>query len=153
MKSDEQVEEYTAKAAFVYHFTKFVHWPEYDHPEFKITVFSESPIIEPLKKIAKNKYTQDKKIKVLVGLENYSADCQVLFVPKDVSVSKVNEIVEFYSNKPTLIISERRGMLEQGVDINLLVRKNKIRFEINTQSLKTSGLNASSQLLKLAVNK
>jgi hypothetical protein len=151
-----EVEEYQAKAAFIYNFTKFVEWEDNSlnkQPDFNIGVLGDSPIIKPLQELAGNKRINNKKINVIrYGSLNEIRNCLVLFIPDSTSPQVIKESTQSSNLKSTLIITERNGDLEYGAGINFLIVNNKIRFEINVNSLNRNNIKASSQLLKLALN-
>lgn len=151
-KDQKKVEEYIAKAAFIYNFTKFIEWPESQKEgDFQIAILKDCPIKEPLEQIAANKRVNDRKINVLVlKTDELPATCHILFLPNTISTERLNEVLKFYSGKQTLIISEKKGMLTKGTGINFLIENQKIRFEINRKAMEKAQLSVSSQLLKLA---
>ena len=63
-----EVEEYAAKAAFIYNFTKFVEWGDNsmnNTSTFNIGVLGDSPIIKPLQDLSVNKKINNKKINIV----------------------------------------------------------------------------------------
>ena len=59
-------------------------------------------------------------------------------------------ILDKLSGLPVLTISDRGQFAEQGGSVGLYRSGNRIRFAINTTSLKNSKLEVSSKLLSLA---
>ncbi|MDF2452065.1 MAG: putative transrane protein [Bacteroidota bacterium] len=154
IRQKTQVGEYIAKAAFIFNFTKFVEWEksEANTPTFVIGVIGDSPIQQHLSELAASKTINNKKIEIVkCGAKTPSGcKCQILFVPETVSTADFQNFISELTTKNVLIISERKGFLDQGSAINFLVIENRIKFEISMQSLNKSNLKASSQLLKLA---
>ncbi|MDF2438643.1 MAG: putative transrane protein [Bacteroidota bacterium] len=155
-KIQTEVEEYEAKAAFIYNFTKFVEWEDNTMngtPSFNIGVLGESPIIRPLQELAFNKKINNKKI-MIVRYKTVSEirGCHILFIPENTQEDIIKELAQSAGLKSTLLITEKHGELESGSAINFLIVNNKIRFEINMNSLNKNKIKASSQLLKLAMN-
>lgn len=155
IKPKTQVEEYIAKAAFIFNFTKFVEWekPEANTgPTFVIGVIGDSPIQQHLLDLAANKTINNKRIEVVkcAAKTPSACKCQILFVPESVTTADFRNFISELTTKNVLIISERKGFLDQGSAINFLVIENHIKFEISIHSLNKSNLKASSQLLKLA---
>lgn len=151
-----EVEEYAAKAAFIYNFTKFVEWEENalnSSSTFNIGVLGDSPIISPLQDLSSNKKINNKKINIIkYNNVNDIKNCHILFIPEGTSSEILRESSESSLVKNTLIITEKKGDLENGSAINFLIVNNKIKFEINLNSLNKNNIKASSQLLKLALN-
>src|ERR1041384_5848392 len=77
-----EVQEYSLKAAFIYHFTKYISWNNYSgQNEFVIGILGSSRIKEPLKEIANSKTVDNKKIVI----REYSKPqdltfCNILFI-------------------------------------------------------------------------
>jgi len=147
------VEEYVAKAAFIYNFTKFVEWNNDANSEsFVIGVVGESPIYSALTNIASTKKINNKKIEVVkcktTDVEN--CHCQILFVPENIGTKEFKDFLSALSTKNVLVITEHKGYLDYGSAINFLIVDNHIKFEINLTSLNKCNLKASAQLLKLA---
>ena len=70
-------------------------------------------------------------------------------IPKDIE-NDLESYIQASQLYHTLIISEKDGWAEQGIHINFYIRDDKVRFEINVESLKKSGLKAESMLLDYA---
>jgi hypothetical protein len=146
-----QVEEYNLKAAFVYNFTKYINWgPFAPEDEFVIGIVGLSPIYDPLQEIAKTKTVNDKKI--IIKTFNTPDDItssNIIYIPKN-SPFPLDSILEKI-NSGTLTISEEQDYAHRGTAFNFVLVKDKLRFESNIRALNSSGLKASSQLLKLAI--
>ena len=143
-------QESNLKAAFIYNFTKYIDWGNYnDRNEFVIDVLGDTTIAHSLKQIAKEKTINDKPIVVHV-LENPSqaVDCDILFISKNCrfTLDKILPLV----GKGVLTISEQPGYARHGTAFNFIVVNNKLKFEANLKAISSAGLKAGSQLLKLA---
>ncbi|HLP51388.1 MAG TPA: YfiR family protein [Chitinophagales bacterium] len=147
----ESNEEYNLKAAFVYRFTNYIDWETHlGNEDFVIGIVGASPISQPLYAIAKSQTVKGHKI--IIRTFNTPADigrCHLLFIPQRTGFS-LSEIMGRVP-KGMLTVSEKPGYAAQGTNINFVVVDDKLKFEINTKSLYTSGLTASSQILKLAI--
>lgn len=155
IKQKTEVEEYIAKAAFIYNFTKFVEWEKAEtnkSPTFIIGVIGESPIHRHLLNLAANKTINNKKIEVVRCLANVASACrcQILFVPETITTKEFKDFISELTTKNVLVISEKKGFLDHGSAINFLIVESRIKFEVSMHSLNQSNLKASSQLLKLA---
>lgn len=151
-----EVEEYEAKAAFMYNFTKFVEWEDNslnNTTTFNICILGDSPIVEPLNELAANKKINNKKINIMKYRDaDEITTCHILFIPENTSSENIKRSIQAVSVKNALIISEQKGDLDLGSAINFLIVNNKIKFEVNLNSLNRNNIKASSQLLKLALN-
>ena len=147
-QSTEQ--ESNLKAAFIYNFTKYIDWGNYnDRSEFVIDILGDAAIANSLEQIAKEKTINNKPIVVHV-LDNPSevTDCDILFISENCrfTLDKILPMV----GKGVLTISEQPGYAEQGTAFNFIIVNNKLKFEANLKAISSAGLKAGSQLLKLA---
>ena len=162
------------KAAFLYNFINFVEWPKEKMPD------SNEPIIigivgnkdsakafDPIKdKQVRGKNIVIKYFKNLNELKKSEGKnnsrqkqtieslkkCHIVMLCTCGSVSIDNSavIIDVLKNSPVLTVSEQAGFLENGGNINFLIEKKKVRFEINLASAERNGLKIRSKLLKLA---
>ena len=145
-------QEANLKAAFIYNFTKYIDWGNYnDNYQFVIGVLGEeSAVIPALKEIARTRTINNKRIAIRI-IDNLSdmRDCDIVFITKK-SPFPLSSVLSRVG-KGVLTISESNGYASQGTDFNFIVVNQKLKFEANLRAIASSGLKAGSQLLKLAV--
>ncbi len=146
--------EYTVKAAFLFNFAKFVEWPPETFPDpaspFAIGVIGENPFDANLQHAVENKNINGhplvvKQIKQLSELKN----CQILFI----SISerkRLPDILKAIQGAGVLTVSEMDHFLEGDGVIQFLMEERRVRFAINDQAARKTGLRISSKLLHLA---
>ena len=139
------------KAVFIYHFTKYIQWPQTEDAFFKIAVIGDTPILEPLNEISQKKRINHKAIKI-IAVEDVNAidSCRVLYVHGYKSANLAS-IVRQTEGKHVLIIGDEAGALEAGAMINFKLVDETVKFEINLKAMQANGFYPSSELLKLAV--
>lgn len=141
-----QTREYKLKAAFIYNFIKFVEWPSSSGP-IKVGVLGKDPFEGELKKLEKKKVAgralKFSNIKSLSEAKSY----QVVFAGDPAQAKK---LVKTVAGLPVLTISDSPGFSKNGGGITLMSSRNRIRFSVNTKTLASSKLKASSKLLGLA---
>jgi len=148
----ETTYEYHLKAVYIYNFSQYLTWPQ-DTPSdnFIIAVIGQSEIIIPLNEIATKEKVGTRNIVIrqfrTVGDIEF---CHILFIPKTTK-TLLPHILTKVKNTNILLISENEGFARQGTAINFVFVENKIKFEINQQTLEQVGIDASSQLLRLAI--
>jgi hypothetical protein len=145
--------EYEIKAAYIYNFFNYIDWPADTLPAagetLTIGILGESPFgpaLNPLvgKKV-KGRTLAVKQVTSAKDLEQ----CQIAFIcPSE--KARLSEILGQLKNARVLTVSEIEGFAEQGGIINFISERNKVRFEINADVARRTGLNISSDLLKLA---
>lgn len=147
-----EISEPTIKALFIYNFTKYIEWPvEKDHSHIVIGFYGPSAVIEELKKICANKKVKDRELEIREANDvNEAEKCDIFFIPRNES-TVFKYLNEQLQGKGVLIVTEEKGMAQKGSSINIIEVDDKIRFELNENSVKQAGLKISSQLLTLAI--
>ena len=140
--------EYEIKAAYLYNFIKYVDWPSYGDT-ITIGVLGGNPFgtaLAPLNgKIVKGRRLLIKEVDSLRDAQK----CQIIFVSSS-EKSRLQEIFENLKSARVLTVGETQGFASSGGIINFVEENNKVRFEINADAARRTGLNISSELLKLA---
>lgn len=140
------------KAVFIYNFTKYIQWPAADTSKvFTIGVFGQSNILIPLREIARKRLVDGREIitKQFSSLDSIEK-CHVLFIPAREG-GAVNDILNQVRYKNILTVGEDEGFAHAGGIINFAPAEGKMKFEMNLNALRRAGLQAGSELLKLAV--
>lgn len=141
--------EYRAKAGFLYNFIAFTEWPVRVGSPLPLCVYGASPFGEELAALeGKSVGGRTLTVRNPVGLEQLKA-CRVVFVA-DSAIDSLPRILEALRGEPVLTVADSRGALDAGAGINMLLRQNKIAFEVNLTAVRRAELNLSSKLLKLA---
>lgn len=141
---------YKAYTLFMYNIAKNVEWPENGNQVFTIGVLGNSPIINDLEELAKNKKIHNKRI-VIKQLNDYAMTkgCDILYITSSKS-SSLKLIGLTFDELPILIITEREGLVKKGACISFFADdQDKLSFEINALELQNRKLKASSSLLQL----
>jgi len=144
-----RAEDYKFTALFVMNFAKYVDWPaEVASGDFVITVVGNDPIIDELKTIAEKTTIGAQK---LVIRKAESVDqiepSRIVYISPGKSAQLSNALAKFASG--VLVVTNGKGLAEQGAAINLVEIDGKQRYEINTDGFKKSGLGAKPVLFKL----
>lgn len=144
------------KSGVIYNITKFIKWPDSSLPtdssgNFIFCIKGNSDIANIFFSISKKRKVQKRKLEVRSDSSISSLrNCHMLFLGTSEN-RDLEKIIETVKKYPILTISDTPGFAERGVLINLVVKRNKIRFEINRKSISSSGLKVSSELLQLGI--
>lgn len=150
-----QQSEYTIKAVFLEHFTRFIEWPESSgiadtSTPFVVVVIGENPFGSILEEIYAKQKMKNKKVEIRYILTpDEIDDCHILFISSS-NKNILPEILSRTRNKPILTVSDTEGFAQMKVLINFYQSGNKIKFEINEKAVHESGLVMSYMLLNLA---
>ena len=145
------VQEANLKAAFIYNFTKYIDWNQYDNTStFIIGVIGSSPVISSLNEIAATNTVNNKKIEIKIFNDPDEIEfCNILFIPKGTPYPLSSILTKM--NKGMLTISEAPGFAIEGTAFNFVIKNGKLKFEANLKALSQADVKAGSQLLKLAI--
>ncbi|MDR2037459.1 MAG: YfiR family protein [Bacteroidales bacterium] len=140
------------KSLFIYKFSVNVEWPvNYQQGNFTITVLGKSSMISELQHNVKGKKVGNQIIQISEA-SNISGigKCNILYIPAQQS-NLLEAARKHLSGKPTLIVTEKRGMIMQGADINISQTGGKLQFEVNPKQVQNKGLKLSKTLLDLGI--
>lgn len=150
-----QQSEYTIKAVFLEHFTRFIEWPESieiadaSYP-FCLAVIGENPFDSILDQIYSEQKIKKRRVEIrYISTPDEIDGCHILFISSS-SKEILPEILSRTKNEPILTVGDTDGFAENGVLINFYLIGGKIKFEINEKAVHKSGLIMSYRLLNLA---
>ncbi len=147
--------EYQIKAAFLYHFSNYVEWPantftSKDAP-FVIGVYGTNPFGAILDEIAHTKKVDGRPIEVhIVTFHRRGEKCQILFIPRSVTLEEQNEVLRATLHFPVLVVGEADDFVQRGGNAQFFIEGNKVRFAFGADAIKRDDLKVSSKLLALA---
>jgi len=146
--------EYEVKAAFLFHFSQFVDWPdgtfqEADSPLVYCTIGTdpfhgalEASLIG--KKMSGHEY-QVRHARQISEIQG----CHVLFIGEGEN-GHLTSVLANVKGSPVLTVGESERFVKDGGMIGFFLEENKIRFEINLESAEKAQLRISAKLLALA---
>jgi len=144
--------ENDVKAAFLYHFTKFVEWPapaDTGEP-FRVCTLADDSFIAALDRtIAGESVGQRPLVQVEPRSIEEARRCAILFIGARFS-DQGAPLVNAVRDLPVLTVGDGSQFVEQGGAIGFLLENNRVRFDINLRAIQRSGLKASSKLLRVA---
>ena len=150
-----QQSEYTIKAVFLEHFTRFIEWPESieiadTSQPFYVAVLGENPFGSILDQVYSEQRIKNRRVEILYfATPDEITDCHILFISSS-NKEILSDILAITRDKPILTVSDTEGFAENGVLINFYLSGNRIKFEINEKAVHESGLVMSYRLLSLA---
>lgn len=154
VQAGSTVEEYSVKAAFLFHFAQFIEWPpgafkDAGAPLTYCTV-GEDPFRGALEAALNGKTVGARLLRVahFKQLEEVR-DCQVVFLG-GMGKKTVPEALEALGDRPVLTVGETQQFAQDGGMIGFCLEDNKVRFEINLAAAEHAKLKISARLLTLA---
>lgn len=145
--------EYQVKAAFIYNFPNFVDWPEGTLPDtttaLTIGILGKDPFgdaFDPF--LARAVKGRKGIIRRSTRLQELPF-CHILFICES-EKKYLPQILEHFRGRPVLTVGETEGFAQAGVMINLVLKGNKVGFEVNVDAVERARLKLSAKLLLLA---
>lgn len=147
--------EYAIKAAFLYHFSTYIEWPESARPRdgepFVIGVYRHNPFGDALDKVAQQKKLAGNAIEIrLIKSIKEISGCQILFVPASVTLDEQSALLKVTHQEPVFVVGETDDFVRRGGDAQFFLEGNKVRFALGEGAAERSDLKVSSKLLTLA---
>jgi len=146
----QQEKDYAIHANIIYHFTKYIDWPDYKKSgDFIIGVIGDSPLYDELIVNMSNKTVGKQKIVIKrFSSGETSFFCHILFIGEDES-SVLKKIALRTAGNPILLVSEEDGLARMGSCINFITVSDHLKLEINKNNIGQRGLSIASELLQL----
>lgn len=142
--------DYAVHANIIYHFTKYINWPEDKKSgDFIIGIMGESQLFEKLKAFIANKTVGGQKIVIRKYASNaQSFNCHILFIGDEESGS-LKKIATATAAGSTLIVTETEGLARKGSCINFVIVDERLKLEINKKNIEQRDLGIATELLNL----
>jgi hypothetical protein len=140
------------KVAFLYNFAKFTEWPK-ERPDADsgpvLFCIGPSSRLKPAIDELQGKLVGSRPVRTVVLTESVNPmTCHVLFIDDSVP-ARVRQLAE--SNlHGVLTVSDLPNFARAGGNIGLFFADNQLRFQINLDTARRSGIAFSSKLLRLA---
>jgi hypothetical protein len=144
------VDERELKAAYVFNFIQFTHWPVAPEDPFRLCVLGVTPMDEPLARLEGKQVLSGQRLNVRhVQPHDTLAGCHALYVD-DSQRASVDALLLHVGNAPLLTITDGDGLADKGLMIEIHRRESRLVFEVNLNAARPGGLTFSSRMLKLA---
>lgn len=152
MTDDAKQTEYRIKTAFLYNFSRFAVWPETalaGRSEFSLCTLGNPRMKAQLDTLTgKSVHGMTIFVKHFDNPEDI-ADCHLVFIEAS---NDLTETMWVLKEQPILTVSDAAAFTEKGGIIQFKLIDNKVRFRVNVDAARSSGLTISSKLLSLAIS-
>ncbi len=153
-ETDAPYSEYQVKAAFLYHFTKYVEWPpdaiSSAGPGIVLGVLGEDPFQGAVEDVIRDRSVEGRPL----SWKRFEdpprpGECHVLFIGAAERL-RLNKALEKLKTMPILTVGESEAFGRAGGIAWFRLEGNKVRFVINLDAARRAGLKISSRLLGVA---
>lgn len=147
-------QEYSVKAAFLFHFAQFVEWPK---DSFKdagspliYCTFGPDPFRGALDDTLNGKSIDTHALQVRHAKQAQDLkDCHVVFLGQ-LQKEQLSGTLALLKGSPVLVVGESDHFVQAGGMIGFFLDENKIRFDINLETARNARLKINARLLSLA---
>ncbi len=145
--------EYEAKAAFLFNFVKFVEWPAHAFADSNapliIGVVGDDMSSRVIEELIDGKIAGGRRL-VVRRFPSFKAltYCHMIFVRSSENDRTRQTLAD--ANPGALTVGETEGFAGLGGMINFMIVNGKLKLEINQASAERAGLRISAKLLSLA---
>ena len=145
-----QHDERAVRAAFVFHLTQYVEWPNPGN-ELIIGLVGEDRMAATLQKVVDGKESDGRILRVVVSpTEEQLQQCSLVYFANGAQ-PKVRATLSKLKARNILTVGENEEFARDGGMIGLVRDADQIQIRINLQAAQAAGLKISSRLLNLAV--
>jgi hypothetical protein len=146
----QQDKGYSVHANIIYHFTKYINWPDpLKTGDFVIGVIEAPELYVELKKVADLKTVGSSRMVIkTISAHAVSFSCHIVFIGDDAS-DNLKKIVAATANTPVLLVTETEGAARKGACINFALIDDRLKLEINKTNIAERELRIATELLQL----
>ncbi len=150
-----QYTEEEVKAAILVGFARTTEWPAGTFPEgprtLVIGLLGRDTLGERARATFQPTPGSSQTVRfTVINAERSARECHVLFVPRS-ERRRWREVAESLKKAPVLVIGEADDFLDQGGMVNLVVQNGKMKYEVDLNAAKDSGLRIPARVLALAL--
>jgi hypothetical protein len=140
-----------AQSMFIYNFSRLIQWPAGSSTgEFVIGVVGDNELYTSLLSFVANKKVGAQSIVVKKFEDPQSISrCQIIFVGNS-KISKFPDVISRIQGFNSLLITEKRGMINSGSAIDFVLVEDKLKFVMNPENAVKYNLTVSKSLEDMA---
>ena len=140
-----------AQSMFIYNFSRLIQWPAGSTTgQFVIGVVGSNDLYNNLVSFVANKRVGSQSIAVRKFDDPQSvSSCHIVFLGNS-KVSRIDELVNRLQGSNSLIITERKGMINSGSAIDFFMLEDKLKFVMNADNAEKYNLTVSKSLEDMA---
>lgn len=140
------------KSGFIYNFARYSQGEWFNaelKPSYNICSF-DAQFVEIATHTLKARTIENRPVVVHLLRSEFQGitDCNTLFISKN-DIDKWNYLIKNKQLSKLMLVGESAGFIASGGHINFFIVGGKVRFEVNPDKLKQSGIDMSSKVLRL----
>ncbi|MFT6986788.1 MAG: amino acid transporter [Psychromonas sp.] len=144
--------EYAIKSGFIYNFARYSHGEWFNaelKPTYNICSF-DAQFVDIATYTLKARTIENRSVVVHLLTSEFKGitDCNTLFLSKN-DIDKWDYLSKNEPLSKLMLVGEFDGFIGSGGHLNFFIVGGKVRFEVNPDKLKQSGIDMSSKVLRL----
>lgn len=152
----DSMAEVAVKAAVVHKIAKFVSWPETafesSNSPMRFCVVGHQMMFNAFEMLdGKSVHGRPVRVMHLSDPADFSSSCDVLYLSPDDDQASIDWL-RLVADSPVLTFGEAGKPGTENSIVKVTIRRDKVRFAIDTQASDRAGLSISAQLLQLAAS-
>lgn len=143
--------EHEVKAAFLFHFTKYVAWPTLpaDGP-FRVCVVADEATTAAVDRAMQGETVLGRKTETIVPTAAEQArTCQVLFLGRE-GGARGAALMSAVRSSPVLTVGDDADFLDRGGVIRFVVEGGRLRFDVDLSHASRARLSINARMLRVA---
>jgi len=145
-------QEHEIKAAFISNFIKFIDWPDLGAPgsKFVVGIYGADDYLDNMQTALSGKSVLGHPIVVeQLHSDSEIRKCRVV-ISGATSEDRIYRLSRLCDGSGTVLIGDADDFVKNGGSIGFLEISSRVRFDVNLDAAKRSGVTISSKLLQLA---
>jgi hypothetical protein len=140
-----------AQSLYIYNFSRLIQWPAGNQTgDFVIGVIGDEDLYKSLLTYVANKKVGSQPIVIKKFDDPESLPrCQIIFIGNG-KVSSFDDVIGRLRGSNSLIITEKKGMVNMGSAIDFFLDQDKLKFVINSENASKYSLTVSKSLEDMA---
>jgi hypothetical protein len=139
------------KSAYIERITRFIEWPEMqtikDTTVFTIGIFGDNAFFTVLKSSLRDKKIKGKEVEIVNLVKPINTEaCDICYI-SGINETELKLLIAEANRNGVLLMTEKKGFGEKGVHLNFYLEDNKLKFEINRNSIESGKFKVSSLLM------
>lgn len=135
------------KAAYLFHLTRFVEWPEAARANLKVCIFGSDQVAGLFREITANK-AEARSIQLGTEADTDPGRCQLLYLGRH--TDDIAALLKKVKGKPVLTVSDDRDFMQMGGMVAFTELEGRIKLLVSVRAAKAADLKLSAKLLEVA---
>jgi hypothetical protein len=135
------------KAAYLFHLTRFVEWPEAARPTLRVCILGSDQVAGLFRELTASK-ADARSIQLSTEADTDPARCQLLYLGRN--SDDIAAALRKVKGRAVLTVSDDRDFMQLGGMVEFIELQGKIKLQVSVRAAKSVDLKLSAKLLEVA---